>query len=829
MYLLKTKTNTEVSNRLLLAFAVLLASSLVLTPLLSVPQYIESSRTIDPVIPVTPAISPTLLDYVATHQGEMINVLIQTETQEYDPIIEAITKLGAINIRTFQYANGLAASIPDSVIMQIARLPGIVLVSLDSQRIPASLSQQPSLDRGTDLDTFMKTEETLNLNMDNYRLKTLPLNVLESNPETYYNYFSMNPVPIWSTGNFGQDSLVVVIDTGIQSNHTMLTGNVIGGVDMSPDVGTAFEGFDLPSNHWHGTHVSGIVAGHAAIILPYDDLLAMSWEYHTGGSLLVNPNNASERIMPLLGMAPSADLYGIKVFPHTGAGVPESYIIAGIEHAISLHVSGAYDVDVISMSLGGSTLFDGRDLEDQTVDYATSLGITVVTSAGNDGPASMTVGSPGSANTAIAVGAAAHPVNTRIFWDVAQYGILGIGDFLFTSDEPQIYAFSSRGPTSDGRGKPTLSATGIYVLSAITGSGYGLAWASGTSMACPAVSGTVALLNHHGETVGASPYDYQQALVKGAEKLSGYDKYDQGAGFLDAGKSMAKLLADKHLGSEHPRLRHHYWSWPARPKGTKIPFKGFSWWHGWYHKKTREQTYTLNIKELLPGHARHLYFRATDYLKEISLEFSNIDLGTNLGLNSFEVYVQSAVRTTLVSYLDTVNVFGDASFTIEDLSTTGTGAYDADDDDLLYDLPLMPGYVRIVIENDWTSFDAISGQVEISIVEGPGMKADDVYSGKLNNHESWGFESVGFGPAGVQLDLSWRHDWTRYPATDLDMIVSWFDTDDGLHWDYSGATLNSPEKVRIEATDIAEVLVLVIAYETLGIRECWTLEVHYLG
>lgn len=72
-----------------------------------------------------------------------------------------------------------------------------------------------------------------------------------------------------------------------------------------------------------------------------------------------------------------------------------------------------YDVDVISMSLGGSTLFDGRDLEDTVVDYATSVGITVVAAAGNEGPASMTIGTPGSAESAITVAAAAHSVNTR--------------------------------------------------------------------------------------------------------------------------------------------------------------------------------------------------------------------------------------------------------------------------------------------------------------------------------------------------------------------------------------------------------------------------------
>src|SRR3989441_3770310 len=84
------------------------------------------------------------------------------------------------------------------------------------------------------------------------------------------------------------------------------------------------------------------------------------------------------KLIPLIGIAPEANLYIIKVFDHTGLGVPTSIILAGINAAISARVDDGVDIDKINMSLGGATLFDGRDLEDMTVDFATSQGILPV-------------------------------------------------------------------------------------------------------------------------------------------------------------------------------------------------------------------------------------------------------------------------------------------------------------------------------------------------------------------------------------------------------------------------------------------------------------------
>ncbi|MFQ5398391.1 MAG: S8 family serine peptidase [Anaerolineae bacterium] len=769
-------------------------------------------------------LSAGLLEQMATNSNETVKVLIQTEGHDYAAVIDAINQAGGTVTRQFKYANGIAAEIPASVVMTLNRIPQVVQISLDVIRgiNSGSTTDYPVgpgdiLPLGSDMDTIdagLRAGAAIPLTDRNYQVVALDaMSVSDITPETYANPATMNAGGVWGTGNFGQDSLVVVIDTGIYADHFMLTGSVIGGIDISTDVGTPYEGFDLATNHWHGTHVSGIIAGHGGIVVPNDDSLVQSIELYTGSPL--DAYNADNKVIWLLGMAPEAQLYGIKVFAHDGGGASESTIIAGLEHAIDLHMSGT-DVDVINMSLGGPTLFDGRDLEDQVVDAATAAGITVVVAASNDGPASMTIASPGSSNTAVTVGAVAHPINTRVFWDQL-YGSVGIGSYLFVDDNPQMVYFSSRGPTSDGRDKPTASAVGVFVLSSFNeeDAPNSTAWASGTSMATPAMAGVAALLNTYGETVGASPYDLKEAIIAGSSPLPGYEDFEQGAGFIDATAAMAALQSDSELGSVQEPIKAEFSEKSKKPEGTRIK------------KIEKRNGFTFNVENLAPGHAQHFYFKLPSKAERITVDFTNVELGSDpLGLNSFEFYLQSASRSFGNYYIDSTNVWGDATFVVEDLNTTASGAVFGA---FLSDLPLMPGYVRLVVENDWTTFDNMSATVHVQVDRAKQPKKNEEFEGKFITGESDGFFPVGFGPDGVELELSWKRDWTRYPASDMDLIVAWFDVNGNLNYEFSGATLNSPELVRIESPDIAQVYVLVDAFNTNGLKEKWELEVFHLG
>ena len=102
------------------------------------------------------------------------------------------------------------------------------------------------------------------------------------------------------------------------------------------------------------------------------------------------------------GVAPKAYLGSYKVFgsPGVNDGATDAAILKAIDDAV------ADGMDVISMSLG--TIEATRiedDIEVVALERAAALGVIVVIAAGNDGPDPSTIGSPGTAPSAITVGA----------------------------------------------------------------------------------------------------------------------------------------------------------------------------------------------------------------------------------------------------------------------------------------------------------------------------------------------------------------------------------------------------------------------------------------
>ncbi len=208
----------------------------------------------------------------------------------------------------------------------------------------------------------------------------------------------------------GKAIKVAVLDTGIDYNHPDLKPNYKFGVSFVPGESTAMD------YNSHGTHCAGTIA--AAI------------------------NGAG-----VVGVAPAAYLYAVKVLSRTGSG-NWSWLIAGIDWCINKK-----GVKVLSMSLGGG---GAPSALEAMCNLAWSKGALLVAAAGNSGGP---VGEPAKYKSVIAVSAI----------DSANL----------------IAGFSSRGPEVE------LCAPGVNVLSTIPGGGYGTK--SGTSMACPHVSGAAAL------------------------------------------------------------------------------------------------------------------------------------------------------------------------------------------------------------------------------------------------------------------------------------------------------------------------------------------------
>ena len=271
------------------------------------------------------------------------------------------------------------------------------------------------------------------------------------------------------TGYDGSGVTVAVIDTGIDSLHVGLDDldddnsthdpKVIGFYDPvnNPDLtnGTEVQAYD---DQGHGTHCAGTVAG-------------------TGAPTFEHP-----------GMAPQANLVGVKVLDEGGSG-SFSVVMAGMQWTVENRYK--FNIRAASMSLGGPGPIEWTSAEEDSVNrYANEMvraGISMLIAAGNSA-APGTIGTPGGAEDVITVGA--------------------------LNKNTAIAEYSSEGPTEEGRVKPNVAFVGSDVMSAQHNSGDGYVAFSGTSMATPGVAGTVALMLQANPDL--SPFDVRNILQETA-------------------------------------------------------------------------------------------------------------------------------------------------------------------------------------------------------------------------------------------------------------------------------------------------------------------------
>ncbi|WP_030313420.1 S8 family peptidase [Streptomyces flavochromogenes] len=274
----------------------------------------------------------------------------------------------------------------------------------------------------------------------------------------------------WAKGYDGRGAKVAVLDTGIDLTNADVKDNLTVSKSFVPGL-TASDG------QGHGTHVASTIAGSGA---------------NSGGKYR--------------GVAPGADLLVGKVLDNGGSG-QFSWILEGMEWA------AAQGADVINMSLGGPAATPDDVMTEAVDRLSASTGALFVIAAGNAGPGATTIGSPGTADSALTVGAV---------------------------DKSDVLAgFSSRGPrVGDSAIKPEITAPGVGIVAArAAGTAMGTpvdafyTSANGTSMATPHVAGAAAILaQRHPDWTGQR---IKAALTGHAEVIAGQTVYQQGNGRVD--------------------------------------------------------------------------------------------------------------------------------------------------------------------------------------------------------------------------------------------------------------------------------------------------------
>ncbi len=397
---------------------------------------------------------------------------------------------------------------------------------------------------------FKRFSANRNLDIINGQVLDLPnglIKQLESRPEVFrlhydrpihdFNYRTSITVGAatarLTTGYTGAGVGVAVIDSGVAPHDDLSKGSAPGSFPYGNLRVTKFVDFvngrtSPYDDNGHGTHVAGTIAG-----------------------------NGTDSYGEKAGVAPNAQIVSLKVLNATGTGTI-SNIIAALNWVLANRQT--YNIRVVNLSVGArvteSYWTDPLTLAAKAV---VERGVVVVGASGNFGKNALGqlqyggITAPGNAPWVLTVGAS------------STNGTLTRGD-------DTLAGFSSTGPTYiDFAAKPDLVAPGTGTVSLavpgstlyltklaylVGGSTFSLTkpylTLSGTSMAAPVVSGTVALMMQANPSL--TPNLVKAILQYTAQKYPGYNGLQEGAGFLNTygAVKLAKFYADNKPGVRMP-------------------------------------------------------------------------------------------------------------------------------------------------------------------------------------------------------------------------------------------------------------------------------------
>ena len=327
--------------------------------------------------------------------------------------------------------------------------------------------------------------------------------------DNYYHYqwhYPLINLPnAWDITTGSSNVVVAVIDTGVLLDHPDLQGKLVDGYDFISDPDTALDGNGIDNNpndpgdqdeidgssSFHGTHIAGIIAA------------------------------ASNNNRGVAGIAWNTKIMPLRVLGNGGGTTYD--IMEAVKYAAGMENDSGFilndPVDIINLSLGGK---GATSYEREIYADVRDRGIIVISSAGNDG-------------TDIEIYPAAYEDVVSVSAVTINETLASYSNFGITIDVAAPGG-SSTDTNGDGYMDGVLSTSGDDSSGSIEMS---YAFATGTSLAAPHVSGVVALMKALHPALTPDEFD---SLLKG-----GYLTRDIGAegrdnsfgyGLIDAYKAV---------------------------------------------------------------------------------------------------------------------------------------------------------------------------------------------------------------------------------------------------------------------------------------------------
>ena len=702
-----------------------------------------------------------------------VDVIIQTDGAT-QPVINQISNLGGTINYAYQNVPALAVTLPVKALRSVYNNPSVIRVAKDR---PVTL-----LD-GKAPEGSAPARNSHVLDAGGLVVSSLDPSSLKSNfiPQGYGGFHFSGANQIWKATQLGSGSVVAVVDTGTVPN-ACLQHAIIGAPGFPDGYNATEDGIPAtdPRNHWHGTHIGGVIASACALNFSHDT--ADPLYQAVSAYLPLDKDN-----VPIYGQAPAAQIYPVKIFETNSDSTSTAVILDALDHLLTLKRTDALDVDVVNLSFGGPTGYDGRAILDTFLEEFKTQGMLVITAAGNSGPLPNSLASPATSYASIAVGALDYADTSRAFYEylgLTELETSGQGLVMRPTDEIRVADFSSRGPMSDGRSGPDLVAPGMWSFQ--FGSQNDFHWAIGTSYAAAVVSGTAALLNAYYETETGldTPWlPWRNSLLLSADREIIGEKWQDpnssGYGALDA------VTALQILKSDDTRLNSLDRSAKLRSNILANP------------NSADHQVFESGGISLSPSQPYDALLDISPTTSRVIIQVYDISTPDNIDRaywpNSLKVLVQSAKRSAfsvpINRYWDPNSNEDEFTITIEDGAWTFAGVPVAFQ-------PMEPGLMKVSLVADYANEAPVFFKMRITRQQDRNHDADKPLAQSIINMGdviSLPVE-ISAGTSKATFDLLWNRDWLKFPTSDIDLLV--YDPDQNLA-SLDGATWNAPERVVI--------------------------------